>query len=119
MLGSIRVISMRKGGDTTIQNGEKVIRIDRANPVFGNPHILHNHTDDLERDNVIAAYIADSEKDYAEEGARFKGIQKLSERVLNGEKLCLACWCAPKPCHGDWIVKKVKENVDQIAFKST
>lgn len=50
-------------------------------------------------------------------------IQKYEEYLRNSPKLLkdlpylkgqtLGCWCKPKPCHGDVIVKLIKEREDE------
>jgi uncharacterized protein (DUF2249 family) len=111
--GNIRVISLRKGCYTH-ENDETVIRVDRKNPVLGNNHILHNQHDEKERQQVIAAYIADSEIDYSKKGPRYWAIVAIAKKVAQGKSVALACWCSPRCCHGDWIAKKVLEEVQQI-----
>jgi hypothetical protein len=53
------------------------------------------------------------------DGTREEVIQKYEEYVRNNPELIsalpelkgktLGCWCHPKPCHGDVLVKLVKE----------
>lgn len=106
--GSIRVFSLRADQrDYGPEPGEAVIRVDRADPVLGNPHVLRNPNDPAQRDRVIAAYIADSEADWLAGGPRRQAIEALAARVACGERLALACWCKPRACHGDWIAQKV------------
>lgn len=110
--GSIRVFSLR--GDQRENGpepGETVVRVDRANPALGNPHILHNQNDPVERDRVIAAYVADSEADWKANGPRRQAVEDLAERVASGERIALACWCSPRACHGVWIASKVMDCV--------
>lgn len=91
--------------------GESVVRVDREHPVLGNPHVLRNQHDPAERDQVIAAYIADSEADWVRRGPRRQVIEALAARVAEGERIALACWCKPRACHGDWIAGKVLQEV--------
>ncbi len=107
-IGSIRVFSMRPDQrENGPEPGETVVRVDRANPVLGNPHMLHNQNDPAERDRVIAAYIVDSEADWLRNGPRRRAIEALAARVAAGERVALACWCKPRACHGDWIAERV------------
>lgn len=106
--GSIRVFSMRPDQrENGPEPGESVVRIDRVNPVLGNPHVLRNQHDPAERERVIAAYVADGEADWVRHGLRRQAIWALAARVAAGERIALACWCKPRTCHGDWIARKV------------
>jgi len=49
------------------------------------------------------------------DGTREEVIQKYRDYIVNNERLleslselkgkCLACWCAPLPCHGDVLME--------------
>jgi hypothetical protein len=70
-------------------------RIDRATQ-WGNPFILH---DESMRDEVCDAF---------EEYARHRLLSEPDWlEPLRGYDL--ACWCAPKRCHGDTILKLLAE----------
>ena len=114
--GYVRVTNIRcsPGLDNSPQPGESVHRVDRANPVLGNRHVLFNRFDAAQRRQVIAAYAADLERDVAAGGPMSREIEHLAERVRLGEQICLACWCAPSPCHGDLIAAKVRERVEHL-----
>lgn len=51
---------------------------------------------------------------------QFRGlIDAIYEKYKNGEEIKLGCYCAPKSCHGDIIVKKLqarllKEKISEI-----
>lgn len=65
---------------------------------FGNPHYLKNIWDDEERANVIELY-----KTYFYERLEKDPEFKEAIHSLKGKRL--ACFCAPKPCHGDVIAE--------------
>ncbi len=114
-LGSIRVFSLRADQrENGPEPGETVVRVDRASPVLGNPHVLHNQNDPVERAQVIAAYVADSEADWQANGPRRLAVEALAARVASGERIALACWCKPRACHGDWIARKALAYVPKI-----
>jgi hypothetical protein len=69
---------------------------------WGNPFVIGR---DGSREEVIAKY-----EEYARN--RFT-IEDLAE--LAGKDLL--CWCAPLPCHGDVLIKLIKEEVDRINAK--
>ena len=38
-------------------------------------------------------------------------IDEIYEKYKNGETIYLECYCAPLPCHGDIIVKKLQQRL--------
>lgn len=89
---------------TTVVNKYKVnmsdpdiVYIGRGS-VFGNPHVM---TSEADRDSVIQAYRR-TLKRWIDEGR----ITKEMLLVLDGKRL--ACYCAPKACHGDVLVKAIQ-----------
>lgn len=116
--GYVRVTNLRSSAamDNGPQPGETIHRVDRANPVLGNRHILFNRHDAVQRRRVISAYRADLERDLAAGGPMSREIGRLAERVMQGEQICLACWCAPSPCHGDLIADEVRKQVERLSL---
>lgn len=107
-LGHVRVTNIR-GEGTQPEPDELVIYIDRSNPVLGNRHILRNKLDRDERRRVIEAYRKDLEEDFGWGGPMSQAVQAIAKKVMAGEEVCLHCWCAPLPCHGDVIADKVRQ----------
>lgn len=106
--GSVRVVSKRKGG-VAAAPGETIIDGDRDDPVFGNPHVLGNHQDDDERARVIRQHlIEDYEPDVLAGGPIYRKMLSLAERVAAGERLAIACWCAPRACHCDQYAQGIE-----------
>ena len=70
----------------------KLVRIDRRT-AWGNPFRLRRESD---RDQVI--------RDYAKYLER-SPLLLVQIDDLRGK--ALACWCAPKPCHGDELLKRL------------
>lgn len=108
MGGQIRVVSKRKGGFEPTAD-EWVVDVDRTHPILGNRHILHNHLDDRERDEVIGAYKDDLDRDLAKNGPMFRALLEMSARVSEGEHLALRCWCAPRKCHAELLASVIAE----------
>jgi len=81
------------------------IRIDRSS-VLGNPYVLKKESD---REEVIAKYelhLRDRLKNPKDPiTIEFYRILALSKTT----NLSLMCWCAPKPCHGEVIVRLLQE----------
>jgi hypothetical protein len=107
--GTVRVGNKRSGSKCVPLAGETVIDGDRKNPILGNRHILKNHNDPAERSRVIEAYSVDLKKDVGTNGPMSQAINTLANRVRNGEKIILMCWCAPKPCHLDQVASLIRE----------
>ncbi len=107
--GSIRVIHIRTPSEDTF--GEHVIRVDRSHPVLGNPHVLRDKLDHEERARVIAAYCHELEIDFTVNGPMCNAVVDIARKVIYGNDIALACHCAPLPCHGDVIAKKVRRLV--------
>ena len=62
---------------------------------WGNPFLIGK---DGTREEVIAKY---------ESWIREQGLLMLEIGELEGK--ILGCWCAPKPCHGDILLKLLQE----------
>jgi hypothetical protein len=105
-LSYVRIVSKRAGG-VKPQPGEKVVPVDRTNPVLGNKSVLENHTDGAARARVIAEFEERLALDLAQQGPMSRAIEVLAELVATGQALALECWCAqPKnsrPCHATSI----------------
>lgn len=107
MIGiSIRIVSKRSGGHAALP-GESVIDVDRAHPVLGNPFVLRDHHDGVERERVINQYGEKLRADLAVKGPMSQALDALAERAVLGERIALRCWCAPKPCHADLLRNEI------------
>jgi len=73
--------------------------------VYGNPFILHDVDDPVERAEVIANY----EKWLLSPEQR--ELVQRAKRELPGK--VLACWCKPKRCHGDVLLRTATESEDR------
>ena len=105
--GSIRVVSKRKGGDEAMME-ETVIDGDRNNPVLGNPFHLENWKNEAARMQVLRMHQQEIlEPDILYGGPIYKEMERLAARVRNGERIALACWCKPLPCHLDAVADGV------------
>lgn len=85
--------------------GYKVIRIDRQTPV-GNPFYMSSET---ERNKVCEQYQAYFDRKVSEKididfMHYLRGIYLYAQR----QPVALACWCAPKRCHGETIKKFIE-----------
>ena len=73
--------------------------------VYGNPFILHDVDDKAERARVIANYeewlLAPNQRDLVA-----KAKKELPGKIL-------ACWCKPKDCHGDVLLRTATESEEQ------
>lgn len=94
--------------------GDSVVRIDRANPVLGNPFPLRRRGDAQERARVIAQHAEHVQADIDRGGPISRAIESLANRVAEGETIALQCWCAPLPCHGDLYASLINERAKQL-----
>lgn len=91
-------------------DNEVAIRIDRANKILGNRFIMHNES---ERDYVCDKY---DEWLRIQVGTKNAIVLKELERIYNSmliankhnKDVVLLCWCYPKRCHGESIIKALK-----------
>ena len=78
------------------------IRCDRQS-IYGNPFVLKSEAN---RDHVIQAY----RKWLWQQIQESNGIDRLLVPLIEAKNkkdtpLVLGCWCAPKPCHCDVLVR--------------
>ena len=100
---SIRIDNIRtyKPGSNEIN-----FQVDRSTPL-GNPYYMN---DESERNNVCdkyAAYLATSYNSKAD-------IAKEINRIMDARtrsNVVLLCWCYPKRCHAEEIIKLIKEKL--------
>ena len=93
-----------------------IVPIHRASPSgtvagspLGNPFHLHNKDDDVERATVCDNYehwilkkIHENDQSIITELNRIRDLHSIHKKVY------LQCFCKPKRCHGDTIVKILK-----------
>ncbi len=86
--------------------GYSVIRIDRQSPV-GNPFYMHNES---ERNAVCDQYQEYFNNNIANKNRCPEFMEYLRDIYKKAQvtKVALACWCAPKRCHGETIKKFIE-----------
>lgn len=72
-----------------------------AEHCLGNPFVLGNVEDDLQRARVIAKY-----KEYFYERLKEPAFKDYVHSIKGKETF--GCFCAPKPCHADVIIEYLK-----------
>lgn len=82
--------------------GEMLIKVDRSSPV-GNIFRMH---DESQRDRVCDWYEECFERSM-EIDALFKHYIDYIVNKISTQDIALGCWCAPKRCHAETIVKYV------------
>ena len=100
-----------------LHDGPNNYPIYRGGSILGNPYtdIKNKATKALyvvkDRDEAIKRY--DSYFDMMYSGnTEFKAIiDEIYEKYKNGEEVYLECYCAPLPCHGDIIAKKLQQRL--------
>ena len=118
MTGSIRVINKSHGRDA-LREGEVAVAADRTNRDLGNPYVLRDKKDREKRDIVCDQFERMAEHDMAQGGPIYRAVMALAERVANGEKIALQCWCKPDRCHADWIADRVRSEARQLQADCT
>lgn len=79
--------------------GYSLVRVDRRSRLgLGNPYRVGAG---LSRGQALTRYRRLLRRDLARHGARARALEALRRRLNAGERLALACWCAPLPCHAD------------------
>lgn len=88
---------------------------------IGRGSVLGNPYTDINDRQTKASYIVSSREEAIEKYNEYfdimygsnvfftKAIDKIYEAYKRGEDVYLECYCKPKPCHGDVIVKKLKQ----------
>jgi hypothetical protein len=110
----IRVVNVRGEPEYQAKSDEKVIIAYRDNPILGNQHVVENRSM-KERDRVIEAFGEDLEADLAIQGPMWKALQEIAYDIVeNKQKIALACWCMPCPCHALKLVPVIVEMVNDI-----
>lgn len=94
--------------------GATPYRVDRANPVLGNPYHLNRRGDANERERVLRLHRAYVMADLATEGHVSKELAQMAHRVAAGETIALQCWCSPLPCHADLYAQIINERAQAL-----
>jgi hypothetical protein len=82
----------------------RLVKIDRSS-VLGNPFPMQSEAD---REKVIAQYRVWLWEQYNKPASKVReALWKISALHESGDVL-LGCWCAPKPCHGDVIIRALQ-----------
>jgi hypothetical protein len=90
--GYIRVVNVRGDEDFCPLPSEKLVMVDRSNPVLGNKHVMKVKSR-LERERVIEAYRKDIEADIAIDGPMSQALRSLARDIVdNKAKIGCGCW---------------------------
>jgi len=115
----VRVVNVRGEPEYQATSDEKVIIAYRDNPILGNQHVVENRSM-KERNRVIAAFGEDLEADLAIQGPMWKALQEIAYDIVeNKQKIALACWCMPCPCHALKLLPVIVEMVKDILKNKT
>ena len=87
-------------------SNEISIKVDRSTPL-GNPYYMN---DESERDNVCDKYATYLAASYNSKADVAKEINRIID-VLARCDVVLLCWCYPKRCHAEEIIKLIKEKL--------
>jgi hypothetical protein len=78
------------------------VYIGRPSPL-GNPFLLRDASDDVQRIQVIEKY-----RNWFNIKIEEDPVFRAQVEAVRGKDL--GCWCAPRPCHGDVIVEWLAEH---------
>lgn len=93
---------------------EWFIRVDRSS-ALGNPFYMKNES---MRDEVCEKYKAYFHKKVDERDPLImNALQEIIVALKSGTPVALACWCAPKRCHGETILEYVKLQMKELVNK--
>ena len=89
----------------------------RGGSVLGNPYTDKPLKGTLavfkakNREEAIEKYDTYFDTQYGRNKEFTAVIDEIYEKYKNGETIYLECYCAPLPCHGDIIVKKLQQRL--------
>jgi len=78
--------------------------------VLGNPFIIGK---DGDREQVIAKYYQWIREQWLLDGDVKRELLRLVDVIKRGNDLKLACFCKPKPCHGDILKYAIMQLVEK------
>lgn len=95
----------------------------RGGSILGNPY-THLPVKDTKamyqcksREEAIEKYSDYFDLMYGRNIEFTKVVDEMYEKYKNGEDIFLECYCAPEPCHGDIIAKKLQQRFIKEKFK--
>lgn len=100
-----QVANLRNGAGTKAKYTK--LSIDRTS-ALGNPFFMKDESMRNEVCDKFEIY-ARNELKMNKTGKFYAAFKELYLKFINGEDLSLMCWCAPKRCHGDVLVKLLNE----------
>jgi hypothetical protein len=96
----VRIINLK---NYKLKEGEVLFKVDRSSPV-GNPFIMHKES---ERDDVCNRYEEYFSKNITTNKAMRVYVSQMIKALKAGNDVALGCWCYPKRCHAETIVKLI------------
>lgn len=85
-------------------------QIETAN--LGNPFVVGRG---WKQGEAASAYLDYLRSKCREKGVEYDKIIELANRVRQGEKLVLVCWCTPRPCHAQHIKAAIEGYVKLLS----
>lgn len=102
---NIAVGNFRKGG-LKLPPEYIEIKIDRTNEILGNPFKMLDDSQ-AERARVVEQYRVYLLEQFKQRSSVFLECVKMAQRLEQGHRIGLYCWCAPKACHGDVLRRAI------------
>lgn len=103
MIGTVKVVHVRDA-----ETNQSRVYIGRPS-TLGNPFPMHDET---ARRSVVIQYRDWLRMQKQEQTKVWREVVALAQRVKQGENLELACYCAPKLCHGNVIASAIASIIE-------
>lgn len=114
MTGYITIINIQN--KTKNEDVFRDIIVDRTNLILGNPYILNDKSNQIEREKVITQFAEKLEQDIKNQGIMFNELLNIKSRLEKGENIALKCWCNPD-CHAEIIADRVQKMMAENVYR--
>lgn len=116
-MGKITVINI-KNEDKSLEPGYYYVgRSAKYSSPLANPYTFNGKRSNLAklsfktREQALEAYEKYFDVMYNEDEEFKKAFDEIYETYKSGEDIYLGCFCAPQPCHADYIAKKLQQKL--------
>lgn len=108
-IGRIRLANVKT---LKLAAGEQAIYIGRGRAPSGMEHAHLGNPfrvgDGYAQGEAAAAYLEHLRRQVRAHGPERATILRLAQRLADGDRLVICCWCDPSPCHGEHVLAVVE-----------